>query len=96
MVQQSHNKLALALRPGVAENERDDFVKIVLVLFAQGKHPGFDAPAKEGLSICVLLEKVTENVNLVLFQTLYISLDNLGDGEICPRNTASSVGRMFS
>ena len=67
MVRQSHSKLALALRPDVAENERNDFVKIVLVLFAQGKNPGFDTPAEEGLSVCILLEKIAENVNLVLF-----------------------------
>ena len=71
VIQQRHDEFVLALCPGVAESHRGDFVEIVLVLFAKHKHLRLDASVGGSFSICIFLEKITENVYLVLHQKQY-------------------------
>ena len=68
VTQQKHGEFILALCLGVAESHRGEFVEIVLVLFAKNKYLRLDVSVGGGFSICVLLEKTTENVYLALHQ----------------------------
>ena len=96
MVRESHGKLALALRPRVAENEKNHMVKVPLILFAKSEHRGLDTPGEEGPSICILPEKTSEDIDSVFFQALDAPFNNLRVGGIFLQNVASPVGQLLS